>query len=164
MVLGLSLPLFTQLHVLISLIGIATGIVFVLGLLAGRWLGGWNIVFLVTTILTSATGFLFPSKMFGPPHIVGVISLVILAAALLALRGGWRKSYIGCAVAALYLNAFVGVVQAFDKIAPLHALAPDGGGPVFAGAQGVVLIAFIAIGYFAIRRIGHAVTVAAQVE
>jgi hypothetical protein len=151
MILGLSGPACTQLRVLISRIGIATGIVFVAGLLGGRWLGAWNIVFLVTTILTSVTGFFFHSKMFGPPHIVGVISLVILAAALLALRSGWRASYIGCAVAALYLNAFVGVVQAFDKIAPLHALAPTGGGPVFAAAQGITLIAFIAVGVIAIR-------------
>jgi hypothetical protein len=151
MILGLSVPLFTQLHVLISLIGLAAGIVFVAGLLAGRWLGGWNICFLAMTILTSVTGFFFHSKAFGPPHVVGAISLVILAAALVALRSGWRATYIGCAVAALYLNAFVGVVQAFDKIAPLHALAPSGGGPVFGAAQGIVLIAFIAIAVVAIR-------------
>jgi hypothetical protein len=150
-ILGLSVPAFTTLHVIISLIGLLAGIVFVGGLLAGRWLSSWNIVFLVTTILTSATGFLFHSKMFGPPHIVGVISLVILLAAVVALRAGWRRSYVAAAVAALYLNAFVAVVQAFDKIAPLHALAPTGGGPVFGAAQLVVLIAFIAIGVMADR-------------
>ncbi len=128
MILGLRRsPALTLLHVAISLIGIASGIVFVAG--RGRpprcWpveMGGWTSSFVVTTILDQCLpAFFFPSKVFGPPHVVGVISLVILAAALLALRGGWRSERHRLRrAAALYLNAFVGVVQAFDKIAPLR--------------------------------------------
>lgn len=155
MILGLSVPAFTILHVLISLIGLAAGIVFVAGLLGGRWLGGWNIAFLTATILTSVTGFFFHSKMFGPPHVLGVLSLIVLAAALVALGAGWRRRYAVCAVAALYFNAFVAVVQAFDKIAPLHALAPAGGGPAFGATQLVVLIAFVVIGWLAVKGAGR---------
>jgi hypothetical protein len=157
MILGLSVPAFTELHTIISLIGIATGLVFLGGLLGGRWLSLWNQLFLVFTILTSVTGFFFHSKIFGPPHVVGVISLIDLAIALVALSafkrvGIWRPVYTVTAVIALYLNCFVGVVQAFQKIPALHALAPQGSEPPFAVAQGLVLIAFALAGFLAVRR------------
>lgn len=156
MILGLSVAAFTQLHTLISLIGIATGLVFLAGLLRRRWLNAWNLGFLIFTILTSVTGFFFPLKVIGPPHIVGAISLVDLAVALLALYGFarsgiWRAVYTVTAVIALYLNVFVGVVQAFQKIPFLNAFAPTGTEPAFAVAQGLTLIAFIAAGFFAVR-------------
>lgn len=156
MILGLSVPAFTQLHTLISLIGIATGLVFLAGLLRRRWLNGWNLAFLVFTILTSVTGFFFPIKVIGPPHIVGAISLVDLAVALVALYGFkrsgiWRAVYTVTAIVALYLNVFVGVVQAFQKIPFLNAFAPTGSEPPFAIAQGATLIAFVAAGFFAVR-------------
>ena len=157
MILGLSVPAFTELHVIISLIGIATGIVFFAGLVAGKWLDNWNLAFLVTTILTSVTGFFFPIKQIGPPHIVGAISLVVLAVALFALyargrSGAWRVVYIMTAVFALYLNAFVGVVQTFLKISVFHRLAPTGSEPPFMVAQAAVLIVFIVLGWRALRR------------
>jgi len=159
MILGLSVALFTQLHTLISLIGIVTGLVFLVAYLRGRWLSGWNLWFLVFTILTSVTGFpfLLVRPTIGPPHIVGVISLVDLAIALVALYqfkrvGIWRPIYTITAVFALYLNFFVLVVQSFQKVPFLHPLAPTGAEPPFAIAQGVVLIAFIVAGLIAVRR------------
>ena len=159
MILGLSVALFTQLHTLISLIGIVTGLDFLVAYLRGRWLAGWNLWFLVFTILTSVTGFpfLLVRPTIGPPHIVGAISLVDLAIALVALYqfkrvGIWRPIYTITAVFALYLNCFVLVVQAFQKIPFLHPLAPTGSEPPFAIAQGLVLIAFIIAGIIAVRR------------
>src|SRR3978361_2001507 len=109
MILGLSVAAFTKLHTIISLIGIAAGLVFLAGFLRGRWMGAWNLIFLVFTILTSVTGFFFHSVAIGPPHIVGVLSLVDLAIALAALfafkrAGGWRAAYAGAAILALYFN------------------------------------------------------------
>lgn len=156
MILGMSLSTFTTVHVIISLIGIAAGLVAVGAMLANRPLGTMNLVFLVTTIATSVTGFFFPFKTFGPPHILGVLSLIVLVAALWALygarlAGAARWIYVVSAVVALYFNVFVGVVQSFDKIAPLHKLAPTGAGPVFGGAQAVVLLLFVVLGYRALR-------------
>src|SRR6202521_6188450 len=121
MILGMSTATFTAVHVVLSLIGIVAGVVVLLGMLGGKRLDGLTAVFLASTVLTSATGFLFHSASFGPPHVVGIISLVVLAIAILALyvyrlAGAWRWIYIVSAVLALYLNVFVGVVQAFQKI------------------------------------------------
>jgi hypothetical protein len=157
MILGLSVAAFTQLHTIISLIGIATGLVFLVGYLGGRWLNLWNLLFLVFTILTSVTGFFFHSKAFGPPHVVGVLSLIDLAIALVALyqfkrAGVWRAVYTVTAVIALYFNFFVLIVQSFQKIPFLNAFAPTGTELPFALTQGVALIAFIAAGVRAVRR------------
>jgi hypothetical protein len=153
----MPLATFTFLHVLISLVGIASGLIVLERFLRNRTLGVSNAVFLVTTILTSVTGFLFPFKVFGPPHVVGVISLVVLAIGLFALYAGnlvgpWRWIYVGTAVLALYLNVFVAVVQSFDKIGRLHALAPTGSEPPFAITQGIVLVLFIVLGIVALMR------------
>ena len=136
MVLGMPLATFTFIHVLISLIGIAAGLIVLERFFRNRTLGLSNMVFLGATTLTSATGFLFPSKAFGPPHVVGVISLVVVAIALYALYvgnliGRWRWVYVCTAMTAFYLNVFVGVVQAFEKVGRLHALAPTGSEPPF---------------------------------
>jgi hypothetical protein len=114
-------------------------------------------VFLCSTILTSATGFLFHSAKIGPPHVVGLLSLAVLAVAVIALyglklKGVWRPVYVVCAVVALYFNAFVGVVQAFGKIEPLKALAPTGSEPPFLVAQLIVLAAFVVLGWMAAKR------------
>lgn len=156
MTLGMSTAAFTTLHVIISLIGIVTGIVVVLGMCAGERLPGWTATFLTTTILTSVTGFMFHSTAFGPPHVVGVISLVVLAIALWALYGKHlagtaRWLYILAAVFALYLNAFVGVVQAFQKLPFLHALAPTQKEPPFLLAQALVLAIFVFIAVVAVK-------------
>src|SRR5262245_9823060 len=158
MVLGMSLAAFTQLHVVISLIGIATGIVVLLfGMLAGRRLPGWTAVFLATTVLTSVTGFLFPFDRLLPSHVVGILSLVVLAIALYALyvrhlAGSWRWIYVASAVVALYLNCFVAVVQAFIKQPFLKPLAPTQSEPPFVIAQAVVLLVFVVLGAIAVKR------------
>jgi hypothetical protein len=158
MVLGMPLATFTFLHVLISLVGIASGLIVLERFFRNRTLGVSNVVFLTTTILTSVTGFLFPFKTFGSPaHIVGIISLVILAIALFALYAGnlvgpWRWIYVSTAMVALYLNVFVAVVQSFLKIGRLHALAPTGSEPPFAITQGIVLVLFIVLGIVALMR------------
>lgn len=157
MMLGLSLANFTLLHVIISLVGIAAGGVVLAAMLGGRPLGTWNLVFLLTTIATSVTGFMFPFAGFGPPDVVGVISLVVLAVALFALYGRaaagiWRAVYAATAMLALYLNVFVAVVQAFQKLKPLAALAPTQSEPPFLIAQVVVLGAFLVLGALATLR------------
>jgi hypothetical protein len=157
MVLGMPIPTFTIVHVLISLVGILTGVVAVIGMCTNRSLPAWTAIFLVTTVLTSLTGFLFPLKAIGPPHIVGAISLLLFVPCLLGLytfrlAGKWRWIYVVTAVTALYLNVFVGVVQAFQKIGFLHALAPKGSEPPFAIAQGLVLLLFIVLAVVAARK------------
>lgn len=140
----------TLLHVIISLIGIVSGFVVLTGLLKSQRLDGWTATFLASTVLTSVTGFLFfPLSPLLPSHAVGVLSLVVLAGALLAryvydLAGAWRWIYVVTAMIALYFNTFVLVVQAFLKIPMLHALAPNGSEPPFAIVQGIVLLFFVA--------------------
>src|SRR5262245_11225983 len=157
MILGMSLATFTTLHVIISLIGIITGIVALLGMLAGKKLGVWTALFLATTVLTSATGFLFPFSKLLPSHVFGIISLAVLAAALLALygfrlEGPWRWIYVAGATLALYLNVFVAVVQAFQKLAFLQPLAPTQAEAPFIVAQAAVLAVFAALGFLAVKR------------
>src|SRR5437879_12160188 len=128
MIWGLTASTLTLVHVLLSLIGIGAGLVVMVGLLTGRSLNGWTGLFLFTTVATSVTGFGFPFDHLLPSHKVGIISLVVLAVAILAryalhLTGAWRRIYVISAVAALYLNVFVAVVQAFLKVPALHALA-----------------------------------------
>lgn len=155
-ILGLSVPAFTTIHVAISLIGIAAGFVLLGGMAAGRFLTGWNLVFLVFTILTSVTGFFFHSAAFGPAHVVGVISLLVLAVALVALygfgrRGMWRAVYAVTATIAGWFNAFVLVTQFFQKFAALHALAPNGNEPPFLLSQGLTLLIFVWLGWKAVK-------------
>jgi hypothetical protein len=157
MILGMSTGAFTLLHVAISLIAIASGVLVTLSMWRAQSLPGWTAVFLVTTIATSVTGFFFHSKTFGPPHVVGIISLVILAVALSALygyqlAGAWRWIYVAGALAAFYLNVFVAVAQAFQKLPFLRALAPTGSEPPFVVTQLLVLAGFIALGVVAVRR------------
>lgn len=157
MVLGLTLSTFTAVHVALSLVGIGSGLVLLFGWLNGTWLKGWNVLFLVTTIATSVTGFGFPFEHLLPSHIVGILSLVLLAVALLALyafhlAGAWRRVYVICAVAALYFNVFVLVVQLFLKVPALKAIAPTQKEPPFAVAQIVVLVLFVVLGFFAAKR------------
>jgi hypothetical protein len=157
MIIGMSVAAFTQLHVIISLIGIAAGLIVLFGLLTGRRSPFWTAVFLSTTVLTSVTGFLFHSEKIGPPHIVGAISLVVLALAIFALyvrhlAGFWRVVYIVGAVFSLYLNAFVGVVQTFLKVPFFNAFAPTQQEPPFLVAQGLTLVFFIVLGVLSLKR------------
>jgi hypothetical protein len=157
MIIGLSVGAFTTLHVIISLVGLLAGVVAVAAMLADKRPGLSTAVFLCATVLTSATGFLFHSAKIGPPHIVGVLSLIVLAVACAALygfhlKGLWRPVYVVTALLALYFNAFVAVVQAFDKIAAFKALAPTGSEPPFVVAQLVVLAVFVLLGVLATKR------------
>src|ERR1700704_2559056 len=133
MILGLSLSTFVLVHVIISLVGIAAGFVVMFGMLGSNRMPGWTAIFLLLTILTSATGFLIPplvSDKLLPSHIIGALSLVLLAVACFALygqklSGRWRLIYVLTALISLYLNVFVLVIQSFLKIPALHALAPS---------------------------------------
>lgn len=147
MIFGMSTSTYTLLHVLISLAGIASGLIALFGMIAGKRLNGWTAIFLTTTVLTSVTGFGFPFEQLLPSHIVGVISLVVLAPAILGrytfqMNGAWRLVYVVCASIALYLNVFVGVVQAFRRVPALRASAPTQTEPSFVFAQVAVLLVF----------------------
>ena len=147
----------TLFHVIISPIGIGSGFIVALGFLTSNRMPTMTAIFLLTTVATSVTGFFFHRAHILPSHIVGIISLVILAAAIAALysfhlRGLWRAIYVVTAVMALYFNVFVLVAQAFLKIPALHALAPKGSEPPFAIAQGIVLVLFVILGFFTVRR------------
>jgi len=155
----MSLATFTVVHVVISLIGIISGILVLFGLFGSNRMPGMTALFLIATILTSLTGFLFPFEKLLPSHIVGIISLIMLAIACIALyvmklSGSWRWIYTLTALIALYLNVFVLIIQSFLKIAPLHALAPSvpPSEPPFAIAQGIVLVLFVVAIIGAMRR------------
>jgi len=165
MILGMSLSAFTMLHVVISLIGIVSGLVVMVGLLGSSRMAGMTALFLLTTILTNATGFLFPFEKLLPSHIIAIISLVLLAIACLALyamklSGAWRWIYAVTALLSLYFNVFVLVIQSFLKIPALTALAPGNppSGPVFAVVQGVALVFFVIVIIGAVRRFRPAPT------
>jgi len=157
MIAGLSIENFTILHTAISLIAIASGLIVLAGMLRARRLPGWTAVFLVTTILTSVTGFMFPISGLTPAIVFGLISIVILAIALAALylkhlSGAWRWIYVTTALVALYLNVFVLIVQSFQKLPALQKLAPTQSEPPFLIAQAVALIAFLILGAMAARK------------
>jgi hypothetical protein len=159
MIFDMSLSTITTVHVIISLIGIVSGIVVMFGLLGSSRMPGLTAVFLLFTILTSATGFLFPFEKLLPSHMIGIVSLVLLAIACIALygmklSGAWRGVYVVTAMISLYLNVFVLVIQGFLKIGPLHALAPSvpPSEPPFAVVQGIVLVFFVIVIIGSVRR------------
>jgi hypothetical protein len=157
MTLGMSLSTFTTFHVAISLIGIGSGIVFLFGLIAGRLYPLLTGLFLLTTIATSVTGFLFPFHGITPGIVVGILSLIVLALALLALygrglAGGWRTAFVISSCIALYFNVFVLIVQSFQKVPALHVLAPTQSEAPFKIAQLINLILFLVLTALAVRR------------
>ena len=157
MILGMSLATFTTLHVIISLIAIVAGIVVMFGLLGSNRMSGLTGLFLLFTILTSATGFLFPFTKLLPSHMIAILSLVLLAIACIALygmqlSGAWRAIYVVTAMISLYLNIFVLIFQGFLKVAALKALAPTQSEPPFLAVQGVVLAFFVIVIIGATRR------------
>jgi hypothetical protein len=153
MMLGVSVATLIVIHVIISLIAIVAGLVVMFGMLGSKSQPGLTAVFLLFTVLTSATGFVIPPFLFEkllPSHLFGIISFILLAIACIALYGmklggAWRWIYVLTALVSLYLNVFVLVIQSFLKIPALTALAPGNppSGPVFAVAQGVVLVFFV---------------------
>lgn len=157
MVLGMSLASFTLLHVLISLVGIGSGLVVMYGLLTSKRLNRWTILFLVSTAVTSLTGFLFPFKGITPGIVIGVLSLVIVAGATVArygqqMTGAWRAIYVACALVALYFNVFVLVVQSFEKVPTLRALAATQKEAPFVVTQFLILGAFIVLTTLTLKR------------
>jgi hypothetical protein len=151
------LHVYTIIHTLISLVGIFTGLIVLFGMLAAKRLDGWTKWFLITTVLTSVTGFFFPFHGFTPAYGVGAVSLLVLAVAIFAryprqLAGAWRWIYVVTAVIALYFNVFVGVVQAFLKVPALHAMAPTQTEQPFKLTQLVVLAFFVLLGIIAAIR------------
>jgi hypothetical protein len=165
MILGMSLSTFTTVHVIISLIAIVAGIIVMFGMLGSNRAPGLTAIFLLFTILTSATGFLFPFNGVTPGDVIGALSLLLLAIACIALygmklSGGWRWIYVLTALISLYFNVFVLVIQSFLKIPALTALAPGNppSGPAFAVLQGVVLVLFVLFIIGAIRRFRPAPT------
>jgi hypothetical protein len=147
----LGSPALTFAHVAISLIGIASGFVVVWGLLTSQRLDRWTAVFLISTVATSVTGFIFfPFHGITPGIVIGAISLAVLAVAIVAryprrMIGAWRPIYVVSAIISLYLNFFVLIVQSFMKVPVLHDLAPTQSEPPFAIAQGAALIVFVAL-------------------
>ncbi|MGA9800840.1 MAG: hypothetical protein WBQ68_17625 [Terriglobales bacterium] len=164
MMLGMSLSTFTTVHVIISLVGIGAGLIVLFGMLSSKRLDGLTALFLLMTVLTSVTGFMFPFTHLTPGHKVGIISLVVLLIAILArysfhMVGKWRWIYVVTAIIAEYLNVFVLVVQSFEKVPALHAMAPTGSEPPFLIAQLVVMAIFIVLTIFAVKKfhpeLGH---------
>jgi hypothetical protein len=153
----LGMTPFTFIHVVLSLIGIFSGLVVALGLLTAKRLDGWTVLFLTTTVATSVTGFLFPFHRFLPSHGVGIISLFALAVAIFArygrqLAGAWRRTYAITAMISLYLNVFVLVAQAFQKVPALKTMAPTQSEPPFLIAQIAVLVLFVVLTILAATR------------
>jgi hypothetical protein len=154
MILGMSIGAFTLLHVVITLVAIGSGLIVVGGMFASDRLPVTTALFLLTTALTSLTGFLFPIHGLTPALSVGILACVILVVALFALYkehlvGAWRWIFAITAVASLYLNVFVLVVQSFVKVAAFNALAPTQTEPPFALTQALVLAIFILIAIIA---------------
>jgi hypothetical protein len=157
MILGMSVATFTTVHVILSLVAISTGLVVPVQMLQRRRSRSATAIFLLTTVLTSVTGFPIPPLGLDPARIVGILSLLLLAMAIAGLyvfelKGSWRPIYVLAAIAALYLNCFVAVAQTFMKVAFFNALAPTQAEPPFAIAQGVVLVVFVALAVLALRR------------
>jgi hypothetical protein len=154
---GIPTHLFLQIHVAISLIALVAGLIALYSWINSKNWNGWTALFLVTIILTSVTGFPLPPFGLDPPRMVGILSLILLAIAVLGIyvfkiSGPWRWIFIITATAALWLDAFVGVIQAFAKLPPLHELAPNGSEPPFVIVQLIVLLIFIVLGFLALRK------------
>ena len=158
MILGLSVHTFTIIHVLISLVGIVAGVIVAFAMVQGKSVPGWTALALLFLVLTSVTGFFFHNTTFTPAQGVGIISLVVLAVAVIALyflhlTGIWRWIYVIAAMIAIYLNCFVGVIQSFQKIGFLHALAPtQSTEPAFVVSQLLLLAIFVVLGFLALKK------------
>jgi hypothetical protein len=157
MILGMSAAAFTQLHVVISLIGIGAGLIVVFGMISAKRFPLLTALFLITTVLTSVTGFLFPNTTVTPGIVLGILSMIVLLPAIVALyarglAGAWRGTYVITACIALYFNVFVLFAQLFAKVPALKAIAPTQASPVFGLTQLVVLAVFIVLTVLAFKR------------
>ncbi|MGA9773628.1 MAG: hypothetical protein WBV94_31650 [Blastocatellia bacterium] len=157
MIFGMTTAAFTLVHVVISLVGILSGFVVAYGLLTAKRLGGWTALFLATTVATSVTGFGFPFDHLLPSHKVGIVSLFVLAVAIIAryafhLAGAWRWIYVVSSMIALYLNVFVLIVQSFLKVPALKAIAPTQSELPFLLTQLVVMALFVVLAIVAAKK------------
>ena len=157
MILGMSVPAFTLLHVIISMIAIVSGLIVLGGLYGAQRLPAWTALFLLTTALTSITGFFFPNTKITPGQVFGAITLVVMVPTLIGLygfhlRGAWRWIYAGGAVVVLYLNVFVLIAQLFAKVTVLQPLAPTQSEPPFLITELVVLAIFAVLGILALLK------------
>jgi hypothetical protein len=157
MILGMTTSTYTLLHVVISFIGIGSGIAMLYGMLRGKRLDAITAVFFISTVLTSLTGFAFPNDHITPGIVVGILSMIVLAIAIVAryvlhMRGLWRSIYVITASIALYFNCFVLIAQSFEKVPALHALAPTQKEPPFAVAQLALLALFVVLTVLAVKR------------
>jgi len=151
------LQIYTIIHTLISLVAIFTGLVVLFGLLADKRLDGWTKWFLIAAVATTVTGFFFPFHGFTPAIGLGLISLPVLALTIYArypknLAGAWRWIYVIGAVISLYFNVFVGVVQSFEKIPALKAMAPTQSERPFKLTHLAVLALFVLLTFVAAIR------------
>jgi len=142
------LQIYTIVHTLVSLVAIFTGFVVLFGLLAGNRLDVWTKWFLITAVATTATSFFFPFHGITPAIKLGIISAFVLAITSYAryprdLAGAWRWIYVIGAVVSLYFNVFVLIVQSFEKIPALHAMAPTQTEQPFKLTQLVALALFV---------------------
>lgn len=157
MILGMSTSTYTLIHVLISFVGIGSGLAVMYGMLRAHRLDVITMVFVVSTALTSLTGFAFPNEHITPGIVIGILSLIVLAIAILGryvmhMRGPWRAIYVITAAIALYFNCFVLIAQSFEKVPALHALAPTQKEPPFAVAQVILLVLFVVLTVMAVKR------------
>jgi hypothetical protein len=157
MILGMRTPVFTLVHVLLSLAGIGSGFVVIFGLFHRKRLDGWTMIFFTTSMLTILSGFAFPFDRLLRTHVLGLLSLLALTIALFArnvflLEGSWRIVYVVCLAMGLYCNCFAAIVQLFAKIPALKATAPTQTEPPFLLAQLVVLVIFVVLTYKAVVR------------
>lgn len=157
MIFGLSIAAFTLLHVVITVIAISAGFVVLGGMFASNALGCWTAIFLLFTVLTSLTGFLFPITVFTPALGTGIVASIVLIFTLLALygfrlQGRWRTIYVVTAVTSLYLNVFVFIVQSFQKVTFLQPWAPTQSEPPFLIAQAATLLTFVVLGWIALTK------------
>lgn len=152
----MDLKVYTLIHVVISVLGILSGLIVVGGLIAGSRFHKLIGFFLITTLVTTITGFGFPFVGITPAHVVGILSLSALSGALVALygkklRNSWHRAFVILSVTSLYLNVFVLLAQLLQKIPALSALSPTPSAPAFAATQGIVLLIFVWLGRAAVK-------------
>lgn len=151
------LQIYTIIHTLISLVAILTGFAVLFGLLTGNRIDGWTKWFLISAVATTVTGFFFPFHGITPAIKLGIISSVVLVITIYAryakhLAGAWRWIYVVGASVTLYFNVFVGIVQSFEKIPALKAMAPTQSEPPFKLTQLVVSALFVILTLVAVIR------------
>jgi len=151
------LQIYTVIHTLISLVALFAGFVVLFGLLTGNRIDGWTKWFLISAVATTVTGFFFPFHGITPAIKLGIISSVVLVITIYAryakhLAGAWRWIYVVGTFLTLYFNVFVGIVQSFEKIPALKAMAPTQSEPPFKLTQLVALALFVLLTLVAVIR------------